>query len=127
MSEESKVGFMQAVDDKGNPAIPAPSFTVTHTDGAGGVWHQLQDAAEGDDGTYEGPDHPGVLDIIIQKIVSRKLLVWVIATFLLVFHVITQDVWLTIAGVYLGSAALIEIVEKLKAPVAAAKPGEGEA
>ena len=52
------------------------------------------------------------LDKLLDKIISRKLLVWITATVLIYGSKITSDDWVLICMVYLGSQGALDIVEK---------------
>lgn len=52
------------------------------------------------------------LDKFLEKIVSRKLLVWITATVLMYGSKITSDDWVLICMIYLGSQGALDIVEK---------------
>jgi hypothetical protein len=52
------------------------------------------------------------LDKFLDKIVSRKLLVWITATVLMYGSKITSDDWVLICMIYLGSQGALDIVEK---------------
>jgi hypothetical protein len=52
------------------------------------------------------------LDKLLDKIVSRKLLVWITATVLMYGSKITSDDWVLICMIYLGSQGALDIVEK---------------
>jgi hypothetical protein len=52
------------------------------------------------------------LDKFLDKIVSRKLLVWITATVLMYGSKITSEDWVLICMIYLGSQGALDIVEK---------------
>jgi hypothetical protein len=52
------------------------------------------------------------LDKFLDKIISRKLLVWITATVLMYGSKITSDDWVLICMIYLGSQGALDIVEK---------------
>jgi hypothetical protein len=57
-----------------------------------------------------------LLDKGISKLVSRKLLVWIVATVGVPLHLIDGEQWLQISMVYIGSQAAKDfIVEYVKA------------
>jgi len=56
----------------------------------------------------------GALDKTLEKVVSRKLLVWVTATGLAASGFLTSTDWVTISALYLGGQAVIDAVVKLK-------------
>jgi hypothetical protein len=55
-----------------------------------------------------------VIDRGIEKILSRKLLVWITATALAYNNLITSEDWVIISGLYLGGQAIIDAVVKIK-------------
>ena len=56
----------------------------------------------------------GALDRSLEKVVSRKLLVWATATGLAYAGYLTSGDWVTISALYLGGQAVIDAVVKLK-------------
>ena len=56
----------------------------------------------------------GALDKSLEKVVSRKLLVWATATGLAYAGYLTSGDWVTISALYLGGKAVIDAVVKLK-------------
>jgi hypothetical protein len=57
----------------------------------------------------------GAVDKALEKVVSRKLLVWATATGLAAGGFLTSGDWVTISALYLGGQAVIDAVVKLKA------------
>ena len=55
-----------------------------------------------------------VIDRGIEKILSRKLLVWITATALAYNNLITSEDWVIISALYLGGQAIIDAVVKFK-------------
>jgi len=55
-----------------------------------------------------------VIDRGIEKILSRKLLVWITATALAYNNLITSEDWVIISALYLGGQAIIDAVVKIK-------------
>lgn len=53
----------------------------------------------------------GILDIITEKLISRKLLTFATATGLLAFSDLDSETWGMIAVVYIGSQAAVDIVK----------------
>lgn len=51
-----------------------------------------------------------VLDKLVGKIISRKLLVWLVATAGVPLHLITGEAWVQISMVYIGSQAAMDFV-----------------
>tara|TARA_Y100000389_G_C17222606_1_gene394074 strand:+ start:435 stop:626 length:192 start_codon:yes stop_codon:yes gene_type:complete len=56
----------------------------------------------------------GALDRALEKVVSRKLLVFGISTGALLSGVLTSSDWVIIATIYLGGQTVIDAVAKLK-------------
>lgn len=56
----------------------------------------------------------GVLDIITAKAISRKLLVWVVATVFMGLGKITPDEWTAISLGYVGIEGFADIATKYK-------------
>jgi hypothetical protein len=56
----------------------------------------------------------GALDKGLEKVVSRKLLVWATATGLAVGGFVSSGDWVTISALYLGGQSVIDAVVKLK-------------
>jgi hypothetical protein len=59
-------------------------------------------------------DNPGWVDLAIGKVVSRKFLVFAIATVLLVTSHLSVDWWGYLACAYVGIQGFADIVEKIK-------------
>jgi len=57
----------------------------------------------------------GVLDRALEKVVSRKLLVWGTATGLAASGFLTSGDWVVISALYLGGQSVIDAIVKLKA------------
>tara|TARA_B100000575_G_C23140482_1_gene663553 strand:- start:2765 stop:2959 length:195 start_codon:yes stop_codon:yes gene_type:complete len=57
----------------------------------------------------------GAVDKTLEKVVSRKLLVWATATGLAAGGFLTSGDWVIISSLYLGGQAVIDAVVKLKA------------
>lgn len=55
------------------------------------------------------------VDKILEKYLSRKLMVWITSTAFLAFDKLSGDEWVAIALTYIGSQALVEIASKWKA------------
>lgn len=51
-------------------------------------------------------------DKILSKWISRKLLVFSIATLFLVFNKITSSDWLVVSSIYLGTETALSVIEK---------------
>jgi hypothetical protein len=56
----------------------------------------------------------GVLDIITEKAISRKFLVWVVSSALLVFGKIDPDNWVAITLGYVGIEGFADLAIKWK-------------
>jgi hypothetical protein len=54
------------------------------------------------------------IDKGLNKLVSRKLLVWLTTTYLLLADKVTGDQWVAIALAYIGSQGLADIAAKWK-------------
>ena len=55
-----------------------------------------------------------LLDRGIQKLTSRKLLVWLTATGLMAWGGLESADWVVICGLYLGGQSVIDAIVKLK-------------
>ena len=55
-----------------------------------------------------------LLDRGVQKLTSRKLLVWLTATGLMAWGGLESADWVIIAGLYLGGQSVIDAIVKLK-------------
>ena len=55
-----------------------------------------------------------LLDWGISKLTSRKLLVWITATALMVVGGLESADWVIISGLYLGGQSVIDAIVKLK-------------
>jgi hypothetical protein len=51
-----------------------------------------------------------ILDKLVGKAVSRKLLVWLVATAGVPLHFITGEEWMQISMIYIGSQAAMDFV-----------------
>lgn len=56
-------------------------------------------------------------DKALDKIVSRKLLVWITATGLLAFSNLTSSDWVIISTIYIGGQTVVDVVSKFKSGV----------
>jgi len=54
------------------------------------------------------------IDAILNKYVSRKLMVFVVASFGLFSYTLTSSDWVTIAAVYIGTQGAIDAIVKLR-------------
>ena len=55
-----------------------------------------------------------LLDKGLEKILSRKLLVWATATGLAATGYLTSGDWVTISALYIGGQSVIDAIAKLK-------------
>ena len=55
-----------------------------------------------------------LLDKGIEKLTSRKLLVWIVATGLMAWGGLESGDWVIISGLYLGGQSVIDAIVKLK-------------
>lgn len=56
----------------------------------------------------ERKDPKGVLDNVLHKVVSRKLLVWGTATAALFMGIVPSNDWVAIALMYIGSQTAVD-------------------
>lgn len=56
----------------------------------------------------------GLIDLLSEKILSRKLLVWIVATVFLGFGKITPDEWMGISLGYIGIQGVADLASKWK-------------
>ena len=56
----------------------------------------------------------GKLDLLLEKAISRKLLVWATATGLMLTANLESADWVIISGLYLGGQGIIDAIAKLK-------------
>jgi len=56
----------------------------------------------------------GLVDILSEKILSRKLMVWIVATGFLGFGKITPDEWMSISLGYIGIQGVADLATKWK-------------
>lgn len=56
----------------------------------------------------------GALDDLLEKIVSRKLLVWGTATALLFTSNLESEHWLYLSALYIGGQSVIDAIVKFK-------------
>ena len=57
------------------------------------------------------------LDKVLDKLISRKLLVWLTATGLLAFSDLSSSDWVLISAIYIGSQSVVDIVGKFRGSV----------
>ncbi|HUW48366.1 MAG TPA: hypothetical protein VMW36_06455 [Patescibacteria group bacterium] len=60
----------------------------------------------------ETPDPNGLIDKLLGRAVSRKLLVWATATTALFFGIVQPENWVEISMIYIGSQAAVDMVGK---------------
>ena len=65
----------------------------------------------GDCDSFEPLEKVGALDIILSKVISRKLLVFGVATGLLMWFGLDPDTWGLIAMIYVGGQSVIDTVK----------------
>ena len=56
----------------------------------------------------------GVIDKGLEKLVSRKLLVWATATALAAYGFLTSGDWVMISALYIGGQSVIDAIAKVK-------------
>jgi len=56
----------------------------------------------------------GALDKLLEKIISRKLLVWGTATALLFTSNLESEHWLYLSALYIGGQSVIDAIVKFK-------------
>lgn len=54
------------------------------------------------------------IDIILKKYVSRKLMVFVVASVGLFSATLSSSDWVIVAGIYIGTQGIIDAIAKLK-------------
>ncbi len=54
------------------------------------------------------------LDRLVEKMISRKFLVWLTATGLMIFSDLTSNDWVMISAIYIGGQTVIDGIAKLK-------------
>ena len=60
----------------------------------------------------EKADENGLMDQLVGKITSRKLLVWTVASVALFMSQIKSEDWVAISLAYIGSQALVDLASK---------------
>tara|TARA_R100000935_G_scaffold57990_1_gene93459 strand:+ start:3137 stop:3325 length:189 start_codon:yes stop_codon:yes gene_type:complete len=55
-----------------------------------------------------------LLDNILKRYISRKLMVFLVASFALFSETLTSGDWVTIAAVYIGTQGVIDAIAKLR-------------
>ena len=56
----------------------------------------------------------GLVDVLSEKVLSRKLLVWIVSTVFLGFGKITPDEWMGISLGYIGVQGVTDLATKWK-------------
>ena len=56
----------------------------------------------------------GKLDRLVEKLISRKFMVWLAATGLLAFSDLTSGDWVMISAIYIGGEAVVDGIARLK-------------
>lgn len=56
-----------------------------------------------------------IIDKIMSKLISRKLLVWTVATVALLTGMIDGDNWVQISMIYIGSEAMLSSISSWRA------------
>ena len=56
----------------------------------------------------------GAVDKVLEKVVSRKLLVWATATALMFTSNLDSSDWLIFSALYIGGQSVIDAIVKLK-------------
>tara|TARA_E500000331_G_C17243519_1_gene708087 strand:+ start:1405 stop:1641 length:237 start_codon:yes stop_codon:yes gene_type:complete len=54
------------------------------------------------------------LDALVEKMISRKFMVWLTATGLMIFAGLESADWVIISGIYIGGQTVIDGIAKLK-------------
>ena len=54
------------------------------------------------------------IDTLVEKMISRKFMVWLTATGLMVFSNLESSDWVIISGIYIGGQTVIDGIAKLK-------------
>jgi len=67
-----------------------------------------------EDEMREDANDRGFLDIITEKLISRKLLVWIVSSSFLALGKITPDEWAAISLGYIGIEGIADIATKWK-------------
>lgn len=55
-------------------------------------------------------DKQGKIDLLLQKLMSRKMLVFIISTLFVLFQNMPFDAWMTIAAVFIGVEGVQNII-----------------
>ena len=56
----------------------------------------------------------GKLDRLVEKMISRKFLVWLTATGLMAFYGLESGDWVMLSAIYIGAQGVIDGLAKMK-------------
>ena len=56
----------------------------------------------------------GKLDRLVEKMISRKFLVWLTATGLMAFYGLDSGDWVMLSAIYIGAQGVIDGIAKMK-------------
>jgi len=56
----------------------------------------------------------GRLDRLVEKMISRKFLVWLTATGLMAFYGLESSDWVMLSAIYIGAQGVIDGIAKMK-------------
>ena len=56
----------------------------------------------------------GKLDRLVEKMISRKFLVWLTATGLMAFYGLESGDWVMLSAIYIGAQGVIDGIAKMK-------------
>ena len=56
----------------------------------------------------------GKLDRLVEKMISRKFLVWLTATGLMAFYGLESSDWVMISAIYIGAQGVVDGIAKMK-------------
>ena len=56
----------------------------------------------------------GRLDRLVEKMISRKFLVWLTATGLMAFYGLESSDWVMISAIYIGAQGVVDGIAKMK-------------
>ena len=59
-------------------------------------------------------DTKGKLDRLVEKMISRKFLVWLTATGLMAFYGLESSDWVMISAIYIGAQGVVDGIAKMK-------------
>lgn len=92
---------------------PKPPIEISSTVASLGIIDNLKKELkeEAEKAEKEGV---GLIDVLSEKVLSRKLLVWIVATLFLGFGKITPDEWMGISLGYIGVQGITDMATKWK-------------